>query len=62
MSNEQRYFDALKRIATGYHKPEWFEKNATRAYGCSPEEAMSMAYENMQQEARAAVKGKRRPQ
>lgn len=61
MSNEQRYFDVLKRIAVGYHTTDQLRRQAERKYGLGYEEALEMAYENIQQEAKEAVRGKRRP-
>lgn len=58
--NEQRYYDALKRI-TLYQSPEWIRRNAVSQYGLEPEEALEGAYENVLEEARSAIKGKRRP-
>lgn len=60
MSNEASYFDTLKRIAS-YQSPEKLRRNAIRQYGLTAEEAIEMAYENVIEEARRAVKGKRRP-
>jgi len=60
-SNEQRYFDALKRIATAYDSPARIAARAEQRYGLTPVEALEMAYDNIQSEARAAVHGKRRP-
>ena len=60
-SHEQEYFDALRQIAHDFHPPEWFEKNAERAYGVSPDEALQMAYENMQRTAANAIRWRRRP-
>lgn len=59
--NEQIYFDALKRIARGYQTPDQLRRYAERDYGVSYEEALEMAYENLQHEAKCAIKGKRRP-
>lgn len=61
MSNERRYYDALKRIARDYASPEEIRRTAERQYGLSPEEALEYAYDNLQSEAAAAIKGKRRP-
>lgn len=61
MSNEQRYFDTLRRIAKDYMTVEKLQKNAERQYGIGYEEALEYAYENIQQEAANAIKGKRRP-
>ncbi|NID06607.1 hypothetical protein HBF26_17055 [Luteibacter jiangsuensis] len=60
MSNEAAYFDALKRIAS-YQSPERLRRGAEKQYGLTPEEAIEMAYENVIEEAKRAVKGKRRP-
>ena len=59
--NEGRYYDALKVIATA-RSPEWMRKFAAREYGLhDASEAIEMAYENLIEEARAAIKGRRRP-
>ena len=60
-SHEQRMYDTLKRIAKGYRKPDWFERNSEKAYGLPPADALEMAYENIQAEATLAVRGMRRP-
>ncbi len=60
MTNEQRYFDALKRILK-YETPERLRKFGEQRFGCSGEEAIEFAYENMQQEARTALGARRRP-
>lgn len=57
--NERRYWDALKRI-TMYDSPERLKNRAERDYGLSGDEAIEMAYENVLNEARLAVKGRRR--
>jgi len=60
-SNEQRYFDALKRI-TKYMSPERIRRDAEHNDSAlSYEEYLEMAYENVIQEAHRAVHGKRRP-
>lgn len=59
-SNELRYFNALKRIAS-YQSPERLAKGAERQYGLAPSEAIEMAYENVLSEAKAAIRGKRAP-
>lgn len=59
-SNEQRYFDALKRI-TKYAPPDNLRRHSEQVYGLPFEEALEYAYENVISEATAAVKGKRRP-
>jgi len=60
MSNELRYYDALKRI-TKYMKPEQLMARAGKLYGLSPQEALEMAYENVLTEAANAIQGRRRP-
>lgn len=60
MSNEQRYWDVLKRIATEYQSSGKLRRNAGQ-YGCSFEEEIEMAYENIQEEAKYAIRGRRRP-
>jgi hypothetical protein len=57
---ETKYYDALKRI-TMYDTPERLRKHAEKDYGLSGDEAIEMAYENVLNEARMAIKGKRRP-
>lgn len=59
-SDAQRYFDALKRI-TAYMEPEQLRKRSLKMYGIEPEEAIEFAYENVLAEAKAAIRGKRRP-
>lgn len=49
----------LKRIATGYQTPDQLRRGAEREYGIAADEAIEYAYENMQQEARNAMKGVR---
>ena len=60
MSNEQVYFDALKKIARGYQSIEQLRRNSGQ-YGLDASEEIEMAYENIQGEAERAIKGKRRP-
>lgn len=60
MSNELRYYDALKRIAA-YVTPDRLRREAEKSYGLSFEEALEYAYENVVNEARLATKGRRRP-
>lgn len=60
VSNEQRYFDALKRIARDYMTPEQLRRKASQ-YGLSFAEMLEMSYENLQDEAKHAIKGRRRP-
>ena len=60
IEREQRLYDALKRI-TLYDKPERLRRDAEKSYGLSSNEAIEMAYENVLEEARCALKGIRRP-
>lgn len=59
-STEQRYFDALKRIAKGYQTPDQLRREA-RDTGLGYEDLLEMAYENLQWEAARTIHGKRRP-
>lgn len=59
-SREQKLYDALKRIAS-YTDPEKLDERACEKLGLSVEEALSMAYENVLAEARATIRGMRRP-
>lgn len=49
----------LRRIASGYMGPHELRRCAERTFGCSPEEAIAMSYENIQMDAKCAVKGVR---
>ena len=60
-ANNADYYDALKRI-TMYDPPERLRNRSERDYGLSGDEAIEMAYENVLNEARMAIKGRRRPQ
>ena len=62
-ARELRYYDALKLI-TQYDSPEKIEKKAEGSsgyMGLDAEEAISMAYDNIQMEAKNAIRGERRP-
>ena len=59
-NNEQRYFDALRRIAS-YDPPERIRKHSERDYGLPGDEVIEYAYENVINDARLAIKGRRRP-
>lgn len=54
-----RMRDTLIRIAREYQTPDQLRRNADRDYGLDFSEAIEMAYENIQGEARAAVRGVR---
>ena len=56
----QRLYDALKRISA-YQSPEQLHRSAQKQYGLPGDEAIEMAYENVLSEAKAAIKGMRRP-
>lgn len=62
-TREQKLYDALKRI-TLYDQPERIRKLAASRsgyMGLDADEAIEMAYENVIQEARSALRGIRRP-
>ena len=59
-SKEMQYFRVLKRIST-YTEPDKLRRSAEKQYGLSGDEAIEMAYDNVLNEARLAVKGKRKP-
>ena len=61
MTREQQYFDALQRIAKHYCSAATILATADKRYGLEPSEALEMAYENLRDEARLAIKGHRRP-
>lgn len=58
--NEQRYFDALKRI-TLYQSVERLRRHSERDWGVEYPESLEMAYENVISDAERAIRGKRRP-
>ena len=58
--NELRYYEALKRI-TRYATVDQLRRGSEKDYGLPFEEALEYAYENIKNEAEAAIKGKRRP-
>jgi hypothetical protein len=60
VTNEQRYYDALKRIARYYQTSEQIRRKAGQ-YGLDHLEELEMIYENVQQDAKNAIKGRRRP-
>lgn len=61
-SKAQRMFDALKMIANDYQTPFQLKRDSEKEYGISYEEALEMSYENIQNLAKHAVKGMRRPE
>lgn len=56
-------FNAMRRalinISKGYQTPKQLRKDSERDYGLDFDEAIEMAYENIQEEARVAVKSVR---
>lgn len=60
LDRERKLYDALKRI-TMYYPPDQLRKRALKEYGLDATEAIEMAYENVLAEAKAALKGMRRP-
>jgi hypothetical protein len=63
-SSEQRYYDALYKIARKYEKSEkllHLDEDSDDGYGISGVETLEYAYDNIQAEAERAIKGKRRP-
>lgn len=50
---------ALQRIATKYQTPTQLRKSAETSYGLDAGEAIEYSYDNIQHEARNAVKGVR---
>ena len=59
--NERLYYDALSIIAKRYHKLGHKMEVEAGRMGLSVYEFLEMAYENIQQTAEDAIKGKRRP-
>lgn len=57
---EQRFALALKRILA-YMTPDQLRRRSEKEYGLAFEEALEMAYENIQGEARSALSGYRKP-
>jgi hypothetical protein len=60
MSNEQLYFDTLKKIARSYMTPGQIRRDTPKS-GLRYDEYLELSYENLQGEAARAIKGKRRP-
>jgi hypothetical protein len=58
--NERAYYDALQHIARDYMTPDQLRR-CRDAQFLGYTEVLEMAYENIQEDARQAVKGKRRP-
>lgn len=60
MTDFQRMYAALTVIAN-YAPPARLRKQAQREYGLDPDEAIEMAYENVIAEAKAALRGVKKP-
>ncbi|WP_186095650.1 hypothetical protein [Burkholderia gladioli] len=58
---ELRLYTALKVIATAYQTPAQIRRTSEKKWGLPYCEALEYAYENIQQEARNAIKGVRIP-
>lgn len=56
---ELKLLGALRRIAS-YDTPDRLRKNSVNDWGCDFEEAIEMAYENVQAEAERAIRGVRK--
>ncbi|MHB8209125.1 hypothetical protein [Mucilaginibacter sp.] len=52
--------ETLKKISRQYDTPERLRKSCEKEYGLSYEEALEMAYENIQLDAALASKGVQR--
>ena len=59
-STAQRYYDFLKCI-TLYQTPAHLREHSEREWGLPYAEALECAYENVINDAKRAIRGKRRP-
>ena len=59
IEHQQRMYDTLRRIARKYQRSE--RLLAKGDFGLTGEETLEAAYDNIQSEAAAAIKGIRRP-
>lgn len=59
IENYNRMRHALKMIAKDFGTTEWLQGNSEKEYGLEYEEALEMAYDNIQDVARQAVHGVR---
>jgi hypothetical protein len=55
-----RMYYALRSIKA-YASPDYLRRHAEQEYGCSPRDAIEMAYENVIGEAQLGLKGVRKP-
>lgn len=56
-----RMYLTLQRIAKDYMTPEQLRKKTDKIYGLNYTEALEMSYENIQEEARQAIQGIKKP-
>ncbi len=56
-ANYNKMLKVLKKIARGYQTSNQIKRDCGSQYGLDYEEALEMAYDNIQNEARIAVKG-----
>lgn len=61
MSDEQRYYDALRTIAKLYMTTEQLQRGSMKKFGLNYNEALEMSYDNIQLLAGDAIKGRKRP-
>lgn len=52
-----RMYNALRKISKEYQTPQELGRNSAKMYGLDYTESLEMAYENLQAEAKAAIKG-----
>lgn len=57
---EVKLYEALRRISR-YETPDRLRRSGEKQYGLPGEEVVELAYENIQEEARRAIKGVRLP-
>lgn len=58
---EIKLYTALHRIANDYMTSEQLHRRSPKMYGLDGSEAIEMAYDNILLEAKAAIKGVRKP-
>ena len=57
----EKMYRGLKRILH-YNTPDQLRRGSQKAYGLNYEEALGYSYENIQSEAKAALRGVRKPE
>ena len=55
--NYNKMLSILKRIGKDYQTPDQLRKNSEKDFGLEYEEALEMAYENIQEESKFCIKG-----